>query len=153
MRVLFDPETDMVVVSLVPVPYDAGGAEDTSDPDVVLHYTGDGRLAEVEVARASSRLDLTALRRSPAFEEVHRELDVRAIREGLGLSQDRFAAYLDVSVGTIRNWEQGRRTPRGPARRLLELSRDRPGMLFDRPQATSEAPAPPATPETGGATA
>lgn len=87
------------------------------------------------VPTPSHRLDLTWLRTSPFFEALGAELDVKAIRERLGLSQEGFADYLDVSVATIRNWEQGRRIPRGPARRLLELSRDRPGMLFNRPLA------------------
>ena len=68
---------------------------------------------------------------SRAFELVSQ--DVRAIRERLRMSQEDFAGYLEVRVATVRNWEQGRRIPRGPARRLLELSRDRRGMLFDRP--------------------
>ena len=42
-------------------------------------------------------------------------LDVTGIREGYKLSQTRFAALLGISVKTLRNWEQGRRTPVGPA--------------------------------------
>ena len=48
---------------------------------------------------------------------VEREpLDVVGIREGYKLSQTRFAALLGISVKTLRNWEQGRRTPAGPER-------------------------------------
>ena len=45
--------------------------------------------------------------------------DVPVIRIRLGLSQQTFAAFMGVSVATLRNWEQGRREPQGPARTLL----------------------------------
>ena len=48
-------------------------------------------------------------------------VDVRAVRERLGLSQVEFAKKFGVSVATLRNWEQGRRFPRGPARVLLMI--------------------------------
>ena len=44
---------------------------------------------------------------------------VREIRERTGLSQERFAGLIHISVGTLRNWEQGRRRPDGPAAALL----------------------------------
>ena len=44
---------------------------------------------------------------------------VRAIRALTKLSQPKFALVLDVDVGTLRNWEQGRREPTGPAKALL----------------------------------
>jgi putative transcriptional regulator len=48
-------------------------------------------------------------------------IDVAAIRKKTGLSQAAFALRVGVPVGTIRNWEQGRRAPQGPARVLLAL--------------------------------
>lgn len=48
-------------------------------------------------------------------------IDVVAIRNKTGLSQPAFARRIGVPVGTIRNWEQGRRSPQGPARILLAL--------------------------------
>jgi putative transcriptional regulator len=48
-------------------------------------------------------------------------IDVVAIRQKTGLSQAAFARRIGVSVGTIRNWEQGRRASQGPARVLLTL--------------------------------
>lgn len=48
-------------------------------------------------------------------------IDVAAIRTKTGLSQAAFARRIGVPVGTIRNWEQGRRAPQGPARILLAL--------------------------------
>ena len=57
--------------------------------------------------------------------------DPRAIRTHLDLTQERFAALLDVPVATVRNWEQGRRSPRGPAKTLLEVAARYPGVLLD----------------------
>jgi putative transcriptional regulator len=50
---------------------------------------------------------------------VRDEVDVRKIRESSKLSQQRFADLLSIDVATLRNWEQGRRRPTGPARALL----------------------------------
>ena len=47
--------------------------------------------------------------------------DVKAIRDKLGLSQDAFAETFHVSPATVRNWEQGRRRPEGPALALLTV--------------------------------
>jgi putative transcriptional regulator len=44
---------------------------------------------------------------------------VKKARSALGLSQSQFAQMIGVSVATLRNWEQGRRVPEGPARALL----------------------------------
>jgi|ERR1051326_1174730 putative transcriptional regulator len=52
--------------------------------------------------------------------------DVRAIRAKLRKSQDEFAMMLGVSVATLRNWEQGRRQPHGPARALLKIAAENP---------------------------
>jgi putative transcriptional regulator len=57
--------------------------------------------------------------------------DVRAIRTGLGLSQAQFAAFLGISVATLRNWEQGRRKPEGPARVLLRVAERHPEAVWD----------------------
>jgi putative transcriptional regulator len=48
-------------------------------------------------------------------------LDIKRIREKYNLTQEKFAALLGISVRTLRNWEQGRRTPEGPAKILLLL--------------------------------
>ncbi len=48
-------------------------------------------------------------------------MDVRAIRARLGMSQDAFAAAFGFSVAALRDWEQHRRVPRGPARALLQI--------------------------------
>ncbi|HLI21950.1 MAG TPA: helix-turn-helix domain-containing protein, partial [Stellaceae bacterium] len=47
-------------------------------------------------------------------------VDVVAIRAKTGLSQERFAKTFRISPHTLRNWEQGRRMPDGPALVLLQ---------------------------------
>lgn len=48
-------------------------------------------------------------------------VDVAAVRKRLGVSQPVFARMFGLSVGTIRDWEQGRCQPDGPARVLLHV--------------------------------
>ena len=48
-------------------------------------------------------------------------IDVRSIREKTGMSQQRFCATFGISIGTLRHWEQGLRSPRGAARVLLKV--------------------------------
>lgn len=50
-----------------------------------------------------------------------RSIDVAALRKRLGMSQGVFARKYGLSVGTIRDWEQGRSQPDGPARVLLQV--------------------------------
>lgn len=59
------------------------------------------------------------------------ESDVTAIRDAYGLSQEQFAALLGISVRTLQNWEQGRRSPRGPARVLLRVAAHHPEAVLD----------------------
>ncbi|MEW8238272.1 MAG: NadS family protein, partial [Candidatus Thiodiazotropha taylori] len=47
--------------------------------------------------------------------------EVKAIREKIGVSQEKFAFLLGVSKRTVENWEQGRRHPTGAARSLLRI--------------------------------
>jgi putative transcriptional regulator len=47
--------------------------------------------------------------------------EVKAIRDRLGVSQEKFAVILGVSKRTVENWEQGRRHPTGAARALLRI--------------------------------
>lgn len=49
------------------------------------------------------------------------EPDVKAIREGIGFSQSKFANLIGVNIRTLQNWEQGHRHPTGPAKVLLKL--------------------------------
>jgi putative transcriptional regulator len=60
------------------------------------------------------------------------EIDVRAIRGRLGLTQQEFAFRFGFSINTLRHWEQGRRVPEGPTRAYL--------LVIDRePQVVQKA--------------
>lgn len=69
--------------------------------------------------------------RAPSRSFHFEEPDVRSLREKHGLSQSRFAAMMGISVGTLRNWEQGRRKPEGSARVLLKVVEKHPEAVFD----------------------
>jgi putative transcriptional regulator len=62
---------------------------------------------------------------------VPRSVNVSAIRRRTGLSQAAFSRRIGVSTGTLRNWEQGRRDPDGPARVLLAMLARNPRIVED----------------------
>jgi putative transcriptional regulator len=57
--------------------------------------------------------------------------DVPRIRRQLGLTQEKFAMLLGISLATLRNWEQGRRRPEGPARILLCIVAKHPKTVLE----------------------
>jgi len=65
--------------------------------------------------------------------EVNRApiVDVRSLRRKLGLSQSQFAARFGFTAATVRNWEQGRTQPDGPARTLLAVIAHHPEAVED----------------------
>jgi putative transcriptional regulator len=70
--------------------------------------------------------------RGKAFRfKVPENVDVRAIRESLELSQPEFALRFGFSLGTLRHWEQGLRRPEGPARVLLTLVASNPRLVVE----------------------
>jgi putative transcriptional regulator len=77
------------------------------------------------IAAAKSDPDAKPLTRAQLkkFKRVHspKEVDVKAIREKLHVSQKEFAGYFGVSVRTIQEWEQHRRTPTTIARNFLKV--------------------------------
>jgi putative transcriptional regulator len=54
----------------------------------------------------------------------------RAIRAATKLTQAEFAERIGVPIETVRNWEQGKRSPRGPARALLKVIESAPDLAF-----------------------
>ena len=58
-------------------------------------------------------------------------LEIKAIREQLRKTQQEFAVMIGVSVGTLRNWEQGRRRPEGPAQALLRVAKHAPDVVAE----------------------
>ncbi len=75
----------------------------------------DGLQNALEYAKGNTRSARAHVVRVPA------PVDVRRVRERLGMSQSEFAAQFGISTSTLRNWEQGRREPEGPARVLLNI--------------------------------
>jgi len=55
--------------------------------------------------------------------------DIAALRRFVRLSQEQFAQAMGISVHTLRNWEQGRRHPEGPARALLRIAARHPRVI------------------------
>lgn len=58
-------------------------------------------------------------------------LDIKRIRDRYNLTQEQFSAMLGISVRTLRNWEQGRRIPEGPAMVLLRVAEKHPEVILD----------------------
>jgi putative transcriptional regulator len=67
----------------------------------------------------------------PSRPSIPDRIDVAAIRRRTGLSQPTFAARIGVPVATLRNWEQGHRSPQGPARVLLALLDRNPRIVLE----------------------
>ncbi len=68
--------------------------------------------------------------REPSRRFDRQPLDVKAMRERVGLSQSEFARLLRVSVRTLQNWEQDRRHPTGPALALLKIVATAPELAI-----------------------
>ncbi len=68
--------------------------------------------------------------RAPSREFYVDAAKVKEIRAITGLSQPKFARLLHVDVGTLRNWEQGRREPTGPAQALLRAIKNNPQAVL-----------------------
>ncbi len=64
----------------------------------------------------------------------------KEIRERMRLSQSAFASLMGVSARTIQDWEQGRRTPRGPAKSLLRIADQHPEIFTEIRSVSETAP-------------
>jgi len=80
----------------------------------------------VRSVRQAGKIRRKKMRPSRAM--TFKPADVRAIRDSLGKSQTEFAMMIGVSVATLRNWEQDRRKPEGPALALLRIAARHPRM-------------------------
>jgi len=69
-------------------------------------------------------------KKSKIIEHTPEEINVKAIREKTGMSQQRFCAAFGISLGTLRHWEQGLRSPRGAARVLLKVVQKNPKAVI-----------------------
>jgi len=86
----------------------------------------DDKLFAELIKSASQAVDIVRGDRKPSRTFELTSDIVREIRESTGLSQERFAGLFHISVGTLRNWEQGRRRPDGPAAALLTAIKNDP---------------------------
>jgi putative transcriptional regulator len=68
---------------------------------------------EKQIAQHAEQDDAVAMQDAAKF--------ARRVRRRLGFSQAEFATRIDVSLETIRNWEQGKRSPTGAAKALLKV--------------------------------
>jgi putative transcriptional regulator len=98
-----------------------------------VRLKADGRIVEVlpdgsERAIPSDAQSIaTAAHNAARVEEASY---ARNVRSQTGLTQAAFAARIGVPVETVRNWEQGKRSPRGPARALLKVLEQAPAAAF-----------------------
>ena len=83
-----------------------------------------------ELSAADMRSAISARQRRRLMQgKFESGADVAALRRFVGLSQVRFARALEISVHTLRNWEQGRRSPEGPALALLRIAARHPRII------------------------
>jgi putative transcriptional regulator len=103
-----------------------------------VRLKADGRLVEVlpdgtERDIASDPRSIATAAHNAARSADSRTVDAtyaRTVRGQTGLTQAAFAAQIGVPVETVRNWEQGKRSPRGPARALLKVIEQAPAAAF-----------------------
>jgi putative transcriptional regulator len=93
--------------------------------------TLDKRLLFKRLVESMGQVDESAGGARAASREFHADAaKVKEIRAATGLSQPQFAKLLHVDVGTLRNWEQGRREPTGPAQALLRAIKNNPQAVL-----------------------
>ena len=123
-----------------------------SPPSLRVRLKADGRLVEVlpdgserpieqpqaaaapppaVAPAAASRLASRLMGLAPRSAKPKTDADyARAIRAATKLTQAEFAERIGVPIETVRNWEQGKRSPRGPARALLKVIETAPDLAF-----------------------
>ena len=95
VRITLDPG---MPASQLPGRLDIGRVDATTDADIAAQHAADEAAAMQDAAQFARR-----------------------VRRRLGLSQAELAARIQVSLDTIRNWEQGKRSPTGAAKALLKV--------------------------------
>ena len=78
--------------------------------------------ADVDIAKHQAEDDKEAYMAAARY--------ARRVRKRLGLTQREFSQRIDVPLDTIRNWEQGKREPAGPARALLKILAKNPEIAL-----------------------
>ena len=82
-------------------------------------------LTEEQLARAIP----ARVRKRLMLGQIESGEDISALRRFVGLTQVQFAGAMGISVHTLRNWEQGRRRPEGPAIALLRIAARHPRII------------------------
>jgi DNA-binding transcriptional regulator YiaG len=85
-------------------------------------------LPELSGAQFDSAIS-SRLRRRMMQGKFESGADIAALRKFVRLTQAKFARAMGISVHTLRNWEQGRRTPEGPALALLRIAARHPRII------------------------
>jgi len=75
-------------------------------------------------------IDFAQGKTSKAVVHEFSPIDVKAVRQKIGMSQSEFASAFGISLGTLRHWERGDRKPRGPALVLLNVVAKEPRVVF-----------------------
>jgi putative transcriptional regulator len=94
-----------------------------------VRLKADGRIVQVLPDGSERPLPSAAAQSSPSAEGVDAAY-ARGVRARTRLTQAEFAARIGVPIETVRNWEQGKRSPRGPARALLKVIDKAPQVAF-----------------------
>ena len=103
-----------------------------------VRLKADGRLVEILPDGSERAIPSDPRAIATAAHQAARSVDARSVdatyarsvRGQTGLTQAAFAARIGVPVETVRNWEQGKRSPRGPARALLKVLEEAPEAAF-----------------------
>ena len=103
-----------------------------------VRLKADGRLVEILPDGSERAIPSDPRAIATAAHQAARSVDARSpdatyarnVRGRTGLTQAAFAARIGVPVETVRNWEQGKRSPRGPARALLKVLEQAPDAAF-----------------------
>lgn len=102
----------------------------------IVQVTPDGREMPIPAAvenppsRLTARLAALSPVRAAPIDARDDATYARGIRARTRLTQAEFAARIGVPIETVRNWEQGKRSPRGPARALLKVIDNAPDLVF-----------------------
>lgn len=83
----------------------------------------------IKSVRQAGRIRRGGMKPSRVY--TFRPVQIKSIRLKLGKSQSEFALMIGVSVATLKNWEQGRRMPEGPARALLKVAAENPKAVAE----------------------
>lgn len=83
------------------------------------------------VASIKEAGEIKAGRKAPSRMYEIKPPEIKTVRDKLNVSQNDFALMIGVSVRTLQNWEQGRRSPEGPAKALLRIAAKNPSAVLD----------------------